>query len=101
MGYPVVFTPQSQEDLESIVRFVARDSPERARAFGNLLIDQALSLGPFPEMGQVVPEIGDPAVREIIYRPYRIIYEVFRMPSAIYILRFWHASRGIPELPKD
>jgi len=98
MGCPVVLTPQAQKDLGSIVRFIARDSPERARAFGNLLIDQTLSLAQFPEIGRVVPEIGDPGVREIIHGSYRIIYEVFHEPAAIYILRFWHAARGLPEI---
>jgi plasmid stabilization system protein ParE len=98
MGYPVVLTPQAQEDLQSIVRFISFDSPERARAFGNLLIDCALSLAEFPEMGRMVPEIGDPAVREIVEKPYRIIYEVFRLPTAVYILRLWHSSRGNPEI---
>ena len=98
MGYPVVLTPQSQKDLQSIVRFIRRDSPQRAISFGNLLIDKALSLGPFPEIGRVVPEIDDQSVREIIHGSYRIIYEVIPNPTTIYILRFWHAARGTPEI---
>jgi len=31
-GWPVILTPQSQEDLRKIVLFIARDSPDRARA---------------------------------------------------------------------
>ena len=99
MGVPVVITPTAIGDLEQIVRYIALDSPERAKNFGYALIDQALSLGPFPEMGRVTPEIDDPAVREIVHGAYRIIYELRREPSAIYVLRFWHAARGTPELP--
>ena len=99
MGVPVVITPTAIGDLEEIVRFIAFDSPERARQFGYVLINQALSLAPFPEMGRVTPEIGDPDVREIVHGSYRIIYELRREPSAIYVLRFWHAARGTPELP--
>jgi plasmid stabilization system protein ParE len=62
MGWPVVLTPQAQDDLREIVSYIARDSPDRARRFGNTLIDQALSIGIFPEMGQVVFEVGDPSV---------------------------------------
>ena len=69
-------------------------------SFGNLLIDKALSLGPFPEIGRVVPEIDDPNVREIIHGSYRIIYEVISDPTTVYILRFWHAARGTPEIIK-
>jgi plasmid stabilization system protein ParE len=98
MGVPVILTPQSQQDLGIIVRRIAKDSPERARAFGNLLIDKALSIGPLPERGRVVPELKDPNVREIIHGSYRIIYEVFRDPGAVYVLRFWHAARGAPQI---
>jgi plasmid stabilization system protein ParE len=98
MGYPVILTPQSQDDLKSIVKFIRRDSPQRARAFGNALIDEALSIGPFPEIGRIVPELDDCQVREIIHGSYRIIYEIVSDPTAIYILRFWHAARGTPEV---
>jgi len=51
VGVPVIITPTAVGDLEQIVRYVALDSPERARKFGYALINQALSLGLFPEMG--------------------------------------------------
>ena len=60
MGWPVILTLQSQDDLREIVSYIARDSPERARKFGDILIDKALFIGTFPEMGQIVPEVGDP-----------------------------------------
>jgi plasmid stabilization system protein ParE len=59
MGYPVVPTPQSQVDLAIIVTYIARDDPERAEAFGNLLIDKALSIGAMIERGRTVPELND------------------------------------------
>ncbi|HWA28127.1 MAG TPA: type II toxin-antitoxin system RelE/ParE family toxin [Lacunisphaera sp.] len=99
MGFPVILTPQAIEDLGSIVRRIAADSPDRARAFGHALLDAALAIDPFPERGRRVPEAGDPAVREVLQGDYRIIYEVQRNPDAVYVLRFWHAARGIPHLP--
>lgn len=98
MGVPVVITPRAQEDLRQIVRFIRRDSPDRARRFGNTLIDQALALGSFPESGREVPELRDPAVRETVHGSYRIIYEVLPEPTTVHILRFWHAARGTPEI---
>jgi plasmid stabilization system protein ParE len=97
MGCPVVITPKACRDLEGIVRFIAHDSQQRARNFGHALIDAALSLEPFPEMGRVVPEIDDSNVREIVHGSYRIIYEIRQSPAGIYVLRFWHAARGTPE----
>jgi toxin ParE1/3/4 len=94
MGFKVILTPQSVTDLEGIVTFIAKDNPDRARSFGHELIDRALSVASFPERGRVVPEIGDPAVREIIHGLYRIIYELFPSTGSIFILRFWHGARG-------
>ncbi|MEI9961062.1 MAG: type II toxin-antitoxin system RelE/ParE family toxin [Limisphaerales bacterium] len=98
MGCKVILTPQSLDDLENIVTFIARDNPGRARTFGNELIDRALATAAFPQLGRVVPEIGEPAIREIIHGAYRIIYEIFSRPGTIYVLRFWHGARGEPEI---
>ena len=98
MDWPVVLTGQSQDDLQEIVVFIARNDQDAARRFGNQLIDQALSVGKFPEMGRMVPEVGDPAVREIIHGSFRIVYELFLDPNAVFVLRFWHAARGTPDI---
>ena len=98
MGFKVILTPQSLEDLEGIVRFIAKDNPGRARTFGNELINRALSAENFPERGRNVPEIHEPSVREIIHGAYRIIYEVFPDTNTVYVLRFWHGARGEPEV---
>ena len=83
MGWPVILTPQSQNDLREIVTFIARDNPERARTFGNLLVDRALSVGPHPEKGRVVPELDDPAVREIVAHTASFTsWSTTRMPSS-------------------
>ena len=95
-GWPVILTRHSQEDLREIVSYIARDNPERAYQLGNELIDRALSLGLNPEIGRMVPEGSDPALREIVHGRYRIIYEVVKVPTVIYILRFWHGARGKP-----
>ena len=87
--------------MREIVTFIAEDNPDRARTFGDELIDQALSLATFPEGGRIVPEIGDPAVREIARGPYWIIYEIFPEQTTVYVLRFWHAACGAPPIGLD
>ena len=98
MGCSVIFTPQSQDDLRSIVCFISRDSPDRASSFGNALIDTALMLESAPEMGRIVPELDDSSVREIVHGSYRIVYEFYERSDTIYVLRFWHAARGVPKI---
>ena len=98
MGVSVILTPQSQVDLREIVSFIARDNPDQAVRFGDALIDKALSLGTFPERGRMVPELRLESVREIIHGSYRIIYEMLHDPDAVFVLRFWHAARGTPQI---
>lgn len=98
MGFKVILTPQSQDDLCEIVSFIAKDNPQRAKSFGYELINRALTLNELPERGRVVPEISDPCVREIVHHPYRIIYEIFPGQNVVFVLRFWHGARGKPEI---
>ena len=44
MGWPVILTEQSQEDLREILCCITQDSPECAGRFGNDLMDRALSI---------------------------------------------------------
>ncbi|HEY3856552.1 MAG TPA: type II toxin-antitoxin system RelE/ParE family toxin [Verrucomicrobiae bacterium] len=101
MGFKVVLTPQSIDDLEGIVTFISKDDSDRARTFGYELIDRALSLAHFPERGRVVPEVGDTFTREIVHGAYRIIYEIFPDTGLVFVLRFWHGARGKPETIAD
>ena len=98
MDYSIALSPSARRDLRAIVRYISFDSPERAERFGAFLISQTRLLTRFPEMGRVVPEIGDEAVREIIARSYRVIYRVHHSAHEIDIVRFWHAARGMPKL---
>ena len=76
MGHQVSLSPLARRDLRDIVRYISADSPERAISFGQLLVSSTKRLADFPEMGRVAPEFGDPSVREIIVRSYRVIYRV-------------------------
>jgi plasmid stabilization system protein ParE len=98
MGHKVIITPQAQEDLRDLVSFIAQHNPGRAKSFGHEVIDHALTLAELPERGRIVPELSEPSVREIVYRPYRIIYEMFPEQNTVYVLRFWHGARGEPEV---
>lgn len=98
MAYRVILSSRSVQDLEEIVRYISLDSPDNAAKFGRLLLTKARSLGAFPEIGRQVPEIGDPQIREIIVKSYRIVYRVRNDRKAVEISRFWHAARGTPGL---
>lgn len=58
-------------------------------------------LAQFPQLGRVVPEENDKEVREIVFRPYRIIYKIMPEKETVAIARVWHGARGEPDIPGD
>jgi plasmid stabilization system protein ParE len=98
-SYKVIFAPRAGCDLESIVRYIARNAgSDVAEKFGVRFVEKALSLATFPERGRVVPEIGLP-FREVIFRSYRIVYRL--TDDLVEVVRFWHAARGVPQIDSD
>ncbi len=85
------WTLQAADDLEDIARFIAQDSAHYARRFVTEALDAIEQLAVFPHSGRIVPEAGDPAIREIILGNYRIVHRV--QPEAVEILAVWHSAR--------
>ena len=67
-------------------------------SFGYELIFETDRLQEFPELGRTVPEYRDASIREIIFRPYRIVYRVDHERGLCEIARVWHSARGLPQL---
>jgi len=99
MAHKIVWSVAAREDLREIVRFIQQDNPEAAAAFGYTLIKRVDILENFPLLGRRVPEFDDDKIRELIHRPYRIIYQVMDEQRLIAIARVWHGARGEPEVP--
>ncbi len=98
MDYKIVFSDPAIEDLENIVRFIARDNPPVAVHFGAKLIESVRNLAMFPRLGRVIPEQSDENVREIVFKSYRVFYRVNDDAQVVEIARFWHAARGEPQI---
>ncbi len=98
MDYQVIFSPRAIDDLRAVVRYVASDDPVAATRLGEGLLAATKRLATFPELGRFVPEFADASVREIVVRPYRIVYRVDHPARRVEVARFWHGARGNPEL---
>ncbi len=99
MAYKIIWSLQARDDLREIVSFIAADNPAVAESFGLQLMTRTDSLANFPQLGRVVPEQNDENTREIILRPYRIIYQVLPARQVVAIARIWHGARGEPQIP--
>jgi toxin ParE1/3/4 len=88
------WTRQAAEDLATIKEFIGRDSPTYALGIARHLYHATETLVAFPESGRVVPERGQPEIRELIRPPYRIIYR--RGTDLVEVLTIHHSSRPLP-----
>ena len=92
----VVWTDAALSALEDVLDYIGADSPPSARHVGEQAIAAADSLATLSERGRVVPEVGDPNVREIFVFRYRLMYEL--APTEVRILAFVHGARDIGRL---
>lgn len=88
---PLIWTRRAIEDVQSIQQFIAQDSPHYAQLVTQRLIASVERLPALPQSGRIVPEINDPAVREVILGSYRIVYRLVR--EEIHIVAVHHAAR--------
>jgi addiction module RelE/StbE family toxin len=87
----IVWSEEALKDIEEIISFISKDSELYAVNFASKIVSAVETLKVFPEIGRIVPEYGDPKMREIIYRNYRIVYLVEE--RAVEIITVFHGSK--------
>ena len=87
----IILRLKANNDLSQIFIYISNDSLYSARKTINDILNQIEDLMLFPYMGRKVPEYNINNIRELIYKLYRIIYEV--ESNKILIRRIWHSSR--------
>ncbi|WP_299440029.1 type II toxin-antitoxin system RelE/ParE family toxin [uncultured Rhodospira sp.] len=89
--------PMAREDLRSIVRYIGRDNPSRARTFGREVRDKVSRLANHPEMGRPGrPGLPD-GIRELVAHPgYVVFYRLHTETRTVEILRIKHTAQRIP-----
>jgi plasmid stabilization system protein ParE len=93
MARKVAWTAPAWDDLEVAADYIARDSEFYAASFVQEVRDAAESLSDFAERGQTVPEFGDESIRELLVKPYRLVYKI--TDEHVFILAFIHGSRRL------
>ena len=93
---PITWSPQALRDIESIREYIALDSTRYAELVVGRIIAAVERLESFPDSGRIVPERGDPSIREVIVRPYRVVYR--RRPMEVEIATVFRASRPLPDI---
>ena len=87
----IKWSKDSIEDLKEICKFISLDSPYYAKVLKDRIFEMVEHLKLFPEIGRTVAEADDPMVRELIYKNYRIIYQI--KEEYLEIIAVIHGSR--------
>lgn len=92
----VRWTPEAKAQIKEIEAYIAQDSATVARRTVARLARRCGQLSQLPHSGRRVPEFDREDLRELLERPYRIIYRVKAAEGQIDIVTLWHYRRILP-----
>lgn len=87
----VVWAESARDALDAVIGYIAQDTPQAAVQILDDALRAGASLATFAERGRVVPELNDPAIREVFVYKYRLQYEVGDV--RVLIVAFLHSAR--------
>ena len=70
--------------------------PQVGKRFIAEILDRIEMLTNNPDIGRIVPEFDADNIRELIHKPFRVVY--LRESTSIFVIRVWRSER-ILELP--
>ncbi len=89
----VHWTDTAQNHLDAIYAYIAQDSPEYALRMVDRLTWRSRQIAAAPLSGRRVPEYDMDQIREVIEKPYRIIYHI--KPDRIDVIAVLHGARNV------
>jgi plasmid stabilization system protein ParE len=98
----ISFAESALGDLTHIQDWYAAEGvPEVGDRLVAEIVRRVEVLANHPDIGPIVPEFGQPFLRELIHPPLRIVYR--RDPLRIRIVRVWRSERllRLPASPKS
>ena len=90
----VVWTDSAKRRLRLIHEYIAQHAPAAADNVVRQILRRSRQIAEFPHSGRQVPELDHPNIREVLERPYRIIYLV--RSDQIDVLTVMHARQLLP-----
>ena len=91
----VLFTENAIEHLVNIYEYISLNSPTYARRMVDKITHRSEQIAEHPFSGRIVPEYEADDIRELIEKPYRIIYRI--KPDQIDILAVMHGAQILHE----
>ena len=88
---PVIWSETTSVALDEVVAYIAQNSPQAAISLLERALRGAANLLTLSERGRIVPEMNDPAVREVFVGRYRLLYRI--EVAQVVVLTFLHGAR--------
>lgn len=91
----VYWAQEARSRLKEIEAYIAKDSPQGAKRVIDRLLRRSQQLTSLPKSGRLFQEYQEADVRELLERPFRIIYRV--VGDRIEILTVMHYRQLLPK----
>ena len=95
----VIWSAEAQARLAAIYGHVAQESHRNAEVLIKRLVERVVQLETVPNSGRRVPEYPDNDLRELLSRPYRIIYR--QRDDHLQVVTVIHYRQQLPGNPQD
>lgn len=96
-----ILSNEAMEDMNSIFEYIAQDSIKYAIETDANIRLSIHKLEYSPYIGRYVPEFLDKHYRELLYKNYRIFYEVFPENEIVYVHFVIHVKRNFKSFYKS
>ena len=90
----IFMSNEAHGDIDSIFEYISHDSIKYANETSENIYSRIYELEKTPYLGRYVPELPDKHLRELIYKKYRIVYDISEDLNTVYIHFVVHGSRS-------
>ena len=94
---PIRWSRRALEDLDEGLAFIAHFHPEAAHRLRLAVLAGLEQAQRFPMAARMVPELGDPHLREVLRAPFRIMFQVHPRELRILAVRRMERAFQGPE----
>ena len=98
-SYNVLWSETAENDLVSIIEYIARENPLQANKTFCDIRKIADNLRTFPDRGRIVPELKDQGItlyRELMIGPWRMMYRVSE--DRVYVLSVLDSRQNVEDI---
>jgi toxin ParE1/3/4 len=94
----IKITSKAKKDIAGIYEYILQDSYQNAEMVAEAIIRKIDTLRRQADLGKIVKELNNPAIRELKLFKYRIVYRV-KSASFVEIITIQHSARLINNNP--